>query len=404
MISVQEASKLIEATKLEMGDEYVAIDEAVGRILVETVVADRDFPPYDRVTMDGIAINFADWAEGKRSFPIQGTQLAGEEQMTLRDKGHCLEVMTGSICPLGVDTVIRYEDIDMDQQSLPATAYLKTDDIFERQNIHPKGTDQRAGDILIDSGVKLSAAEIAVAATVGKSQLKVSRLPNVAIISTGDELVELDKTPAPHQIRRSNSYMLQAALSSLGIPSLHDHFPDDQTVIEQRLRQLLMDNDVLILTGGVSKGKADYIPEILIKLGVQKLFHRVSQRPGKPFWFGSNQEEHKVVFALPGNPVSSFVGFHRYIRPWLMSQLGISVGQTQYAQLSEAYTFLPDLTYFLLVEAMYATDGRLLAKPIPGSGSGDLANLLSCNGFLELPAERSHFDRGEVFPFYSYRL
>lgn len=404
MFSVQEVLEKISATSVHLGDEWVSIDKAEGRILREPVKADRDFPPYHRVTMDGIAIRYSGWANGLRSFRLAGTQFAGAEQQTLPSEDMCIEIMTGAVCPDGADTILRYEDLEFDRNASPAIAFIKTDEVQPGQNIHLKGSDRRAEDVLVEPGVKISAAEVAIASTVGMAKIKVALLPRIAILSTGDELVDVDETPQPHQIRRSNSYMLQAALRTMGIDATTQHLPDDLVIIEKALSNLLRAHDVLIVSGGVSKGKADHIPEILEKLGVSKIFHRVSQRPGKPFWFGHHSEDQKVVFALPGNPVSSFVGFHRYIRPWIFDQMGLDSKVEAYAQLSEAFTFLPELTYFLLVNAVTDQEGHFMARPVPGSGSGDLANLLNCNGFVELPAGRSHFDRGEVFPYFPYRF
>jgi molybdopterin molybdotransferase len=212
--------------------------------------------------------------------------------------------------------------------------------------------------------------------------------------------VDIPDTPLPHQIRRSNSYMLQAALASHGITTEIFHLADDKDLIRQKVSELLDTFDALILNGGVSEGKADFVPTVLAELGVEKLFHKVAQRPGKPFWFGKSPEG-KVVFALPGNPVSTFVCCYKFVLGWLkvaqMSSLSVR------ATLTEPVFFSPELTYFVPVSTHYANDGRLLATPLQGSGSGDFANLLDCDGFLELPAERTDFKVGEVFELIGFR-
>jgi molybdopterin molybdotransferase len=252
------------------------------------------------------------------------------------------------------------------------------------------------------SGRKISPAEIAVAATVGMSKLKVCQTPKIAIISTGDELVDVEQTPLPHQIRMSNAYALQQALLSMGIKARKYHLRDHLQQMRETLGMLLQTNDVLILSGGVSKGKADFVPQILEELGVIKHFHLVLQRPGKPIWFGS-QEHGPVVFALPGNPVSSFMCFHRYAKPWIEQSMGQPPAKPIYAMLTDDVHFKPNLTYFMQVKTFTASDGRLMAQPIHGHGSGDLTNLLECDAFAELPIGKDLYEQGEIFEIIRYR-
>jgi len=397
MITVSEAEAHIQKVGLTLKEEALTLDKAIGRILANPIVADRNFPPYDRVMMDGIALRHVAWEKGQRTFQITGTQMAGMPPMQLERETDCIEIMTGAVCPEGADTILRYEDLKIDDMQEARTATVEIDEVRLGQNIHPEGSDRIAGDVLVQAGHMLAAAEIAIAATVGMDTLSVYAPPRVGICSSGDELVAIDQTPLPHQIRRSNSHMLQAALRDMGIPSTILHVSDDPNLLREKVSELLKDNDILIFSGGVSMGKADHIPQVLESLGVKKEFHRVSQRPGKPFWFGVKAQSEKVVFGLPGNPVSSMVGFYRYIKPWLLKQMHLNHVPILYAQLSESYTFLPPLTCFLLVETYMDKSGVRLAKPVPGSGSGDLANLTRCDGFIELPAQRNHFDRGESF-------
>ncbi|HRW99930.1 MAG TPA: molybdopterin-binding protein, partial [Cyclobacteriaceae bacterium] len=185
-----------------------------------------------------------------------------------------------------------------------------------------------------------------------------------------------------------------------GCTSTRFHLQDDQDEITNGLNKIIEQHDVIVLSGGVSKGKFDYVPDALNKLGIEKHFHKVRQRPGKPFWFGSRN--NKTVFALPGNPVSTFMCFYRYIEPWLFNSLGLSAPE-QKAQLNSDFEFKDDnLTYFLQV-ALKNSDGRLIATPIPGGGSGDFANLKDVSAFMELPEGKKVFKKGEVYPVYSFR-
>jgi molybdopterin molybdotransferase len=190
-------------------------------------------------------------------------------------------------------------------------------------------------------------------------------------------------------------------MQAIDWPSNAFHLPDNKEEIKTELQTLLEENDVLILSGGVSKGKFDFIPKALEELGIQKLFHQVNQRPGKPFWFGTSGDKSKVVFALPGNPVSTFLCFHKYIKPWVLKNLGVEEKPVD-AILTSNLTFSPALTYFLQVRTQIQ-EGRILAHPVPGGGSGDFVNLKGVDGFLELPANKSTFSAGEVFPFISFR-
>ena len=398
MITVAEARRIINDQVRSYGTEKVPVLDTVGRVLREDLFADRDFPPYNRVTMDGIAIRFDDFAAGQRQFPIAGVAAAGAAQMELTEGGKCLEVMTGSVLPNGTDTVIRYEDTTIEE----GVATIVLPELVQGKNIHRQGEDRPAGERVVKGGRRISASEIGVAVTIGKGELEVSRLPRTIIISTGDELVDVHEQPLPHQIRKSNVYRLRASLRQYNIEADAFHLQDDYAEIVEELRRILENYEVVILSGGVSKGKFDYLPQALEELGVEKLFHKIRQRPGKPFWFGKSAGG-TMVFALPGNPVSSFMCTQCYFLPWLQACLGLPVSPQPMAMLTQDFTFRPDLVYFLQVAVSYDEKGRILARPVTGNGSGDLANLVDADAFLELPSGRSDFREGEVFPLIAYR-
>jgi molybdopterin molybdotransferase len=398
MISVQEATRIILSNATSYGVETLPLLQAAGCFLRQDLVADRDFPPFDRVAMDGIAICYEAFRAGRRVFPIEGLQAAGAPQLSLAGAHACLEVMTGAMLPAGTDTVIRYEDLEISK----GQATMQVEDVQPGQNIHRQGSDRRQGETVVRAGCFVSPAEIGVAATIGQMHLRVAKLPRVAIISTGDELVGVEEMPLPHQIRRSNNYAIATALSRWGVGAPLLHLKDEKTDIETKLRHCLRHFDALLLSGGVSAGKLDFVPEVLDALGVEKLFHKVSQRPGKPFWFGKSPDG-PVVFALPGNPVSSFVCTLRYFQPWLRQGLGLSAFEERYAVLMEDYFFKPNLTYFLQVKTEWRKDGSVVAVPVTGGGSGDLANLVDADAFLELPRDRQDFRAGEAFPLIPYR-
>lgn len=395
LLSVEKALELVLEKAADLGTEKVPLDQALGRTLREDILADRDMPPFDRVSMDGIAISYEAYQSGKRSFGIEGVQAAGASQLKLRDPANCIEAMTGAMLPINTDVVIPYEQVHIGS----GTAEVQTEAINYFQNIHKKGLDRKEKDLLLQKNTRITAAEIGVLATVGKQLVEVAKLPRVAVVSTGDELVEVSATPKPFQIRKSNVYTLTALLESWKIqPDLY-HLQDDPAALRHRIGSLLKEYDALLFSGAVSRGKFDFLPEILEELGVKKMFHRVRQRPGKPFWFGTVNE--KTVFAFPGNPVSTFVSCLKYFVPWLIRSTG-AVEQKAYAQLSEDFEFRPELAYFLQVK-LKNVQGVLYALPAAGNGSGDLANLSEADAFLELPANRSYFKKGEAFPLLQYR-
>ncbi len=398
MTTVEEATRIVLSHTRSFGNEHVALGWALGRVLTEPLVADRPFPPFDRVAMDGIALRSADFAAGTRAFHVAGTQAAGQPPMRIESAGQCIEVMTGAVLPEGADAVVRYEDLEIvDQQ-----AHVHLEEVKPWQNVHRKGTDRAAGDVLVQPPRIITPAEIAVAATIGKTQVQVANFPRVVIISTGDELVDVAETPLPHQIRKSNVHALAGELRHLGIEAAMLHLRDQREEVRKYLDVAMERYDVLILSGAVSKGKFDFIPPVLEMLGAQQRFHRVTQRPGKPFWFGIGPHD-TTIFALPGNPVSSFMCMHRYVLPWLRACWGLAPFRNERAVLAEDFSFKPDLTLFLPVKLKMNDEGTLQAWPRPGHGSGDLANLTEADAFLELPRGRTEFPAGEAFPLHRYR-
>jgi molybdopterin molybdotransferase len=396
MVSVAEASDIVFSNLFKPLTEKVTIQQAAGRVLGEVIQADRDFPPFNRVAMDGIAIAFESWKSGQREFVIDGVQAAGQPQRTLSNKQHALEVMTGAMLPVGTDTVVRYEDISVNAGKVS----IQATEIQQGQHIHKQGTDARKDGILLEPGVVISPAEIALMASVGKGMIDVYSFPLAAIISSGNELVSIDQTPAAFEIRRSNTHALEAAMKLVGWAGQQYHLRDDKEAIISSLQHLVSKHDVIIISGGVSKGKFDFMPEALEKVGVKKLFHQVNQRPGKPFWFGKS-DQGKIVFALPGNPVSTYMCFYRFILPWLWQSLRVEK-QTQHAVLANDFKFQPAITHFLQV-SVKNEQGKLMAYPDAGGGSGDFANLKKIDGFLELPFDRNEFKKYEVYPYYAFR-
>lgn len=391
LITFEEALRLTLQNSISFGDEEVLLESAVGRVLSEDVIADRPFPPFDRVCMDGIAIDYRSFAGGTRFFPKQSMAPAGAPQDTLKDSGSCIEIMTGASLPIGCDTIVRYEDLERKENGFEILTEVR-----QGQNIHYRGEDTEDGKVILPKGKRLKAIDISLAASVGKAYIKVLRLPKVAVISSGFELIPVDQQPEPHQVRMSNVYMVLARLKELGIEGNRFHIMDEEEDIKQKLSSIIDEHDVLLLSGGVSKGTFDLIPSALQDLGVQKLFHFIRQRPGKPMWLGRKAD--KMVFAFPGNPVSTLACMHVYFIPWLRMSLGLE-RESFRARLSNDVHFRPDLTYFSQASITQDEEGVNWAEVSHGGGSGDMVHPSSMDGFLILPRGKELFKKGEVFPF-----
>ena len=398
MVTVTEAENIVQAQIKDFGVEQVSFEQALGRVLAEDIKADRDLPPCNRVTMDGIAISYAAFEGGSRQFRITSTQAAGDKPFEIGSADECIEIMTGGALPDSVDTVIRYEDLDITD----GTAKLLTDKIRKGQNIHQKGKDKKQDDLVASANQVVNPTLISMAASVGKSVLTVKKLPTVVIVSTGDELVEVNETPAFYQVRQSNNHTIKATLLPYGIQADLLHIPDEPAAAREKIKNCFAQFDVIILSGGISMGKFDYVPQVLEALSIEKLFHKVLQRPGKPFWFGRH-ENGALVFAFPGNPVSTFMCLHRYFLPWLDASLQIKRSTPNHAVLDADVTFAPPLQYFVQVKITISEQGQLLATPIEGNGSGDFANLLDTDAFMELPMEQTNFRKGEVYRIWPFK-
>lgn len=394
LLSVAEAFAHVLATTRPLPTETVPLTQAAGRMLAEDRHADRDFPPFDRVAMDGIALPHAAWAAGQTEFVLEGIQYAGAPAQPLQNSQAAIEAMTGAVLPPGTDVVVRYEDLAISN----GRARIQIPPLAPGTNIHARAADRRQGDLLLPAGTRLGPAEMAVAATVGAAQVLVQRRPRVALVSTGNELVPVEATPLPHQIRRSNTYALAALFALDGAVCEHFYFPDNIDQLRHGVPTLLTGKfDAVVFSGAVSMGKADFLPILLRALDVREIFHGVAQRPGKPLWFGE-VAGGPVVFGLPGNPVSTLVTAARYVRPWLQGCQQPAHLAPAVAALAQAVQFRPALTHFLLVRLRPDAQARLWAEPVPAGGSGDLAGLLEVDGFLELPADTMDFSKDSCWP------
>lgn len=370
MISVEEALQFVRPHLPHFGTPEVR--------------ADRDYPPFHRVMMDGIALSFDEYSAGQREFKVTGICAAGEPQKKLLSG--CMEVMTGAPLPEGADLVIQYEHLKI-ENGIASVVVNVPRERFD--SVHFKGSDCHAGDVVLEENLLWNGPHVGIAASMGESFQKTS--PKVMIISTGDELVE--KNPLPHQIRRSNAFALKKSLVHFGYTNVKlDHLNDDPRGVARHYETHAKDFDILIYSGGVSKGKFDYLPNVWTDMGVEKIFHEVSQRPGKPLWFGRDEKRKTLVIGLPGNPVSSLVCLHRYFLK----------NREMTVKLTEEIIFKKSLTYFLPVKIEFRK-GVVWASPLKMKNSGEFTALAGSDGFIELPKEQNEFKPGETFKFFSWR-
>ena len=435
LLSVAEAEQRIHAHMPSFGTERVPLDAAAGRVLRQTVQAERDQPPFDRVMMDGIAIAAAfsspceagGGREGVELLPFRskatppqpspalqgreqssiawrrfrptGLALAGMTEQVLDDPRACIEVTTGAMLPRGCHSVIPVEQTRREGESF---VLIDGYEPAPGQFIHPRGADCREGEILLRSGMRLRAPEVAVLAAHGVAQVKVAKRPTVTIVATGDELREVDQPLAPGQIRRSNDRVLAAALAARGFDDVaRTWIPDDLNIATQTLAGLLATRQVLVLSGGVSVGQRDFVPATLQALGVQEVLHGIAQRPGKPMWFGIGPQG-QVIFALPGNPVSALVCAVRYLLPALERAIGLSATAPVKVVLTDAVATLPSLTRFVPVELRHDDDGRAMAQPQPDRTSGDFSSLPQTHGVVELAPAAGVAPAGTVAALYRW--
>ena len=399
MLTPAEADQLIGQHLQCLPIESLPLAQCAGAVLRENVYAERDQPPYDRVAMDGIALDSQAVSAGVRSFRIQATQAAGDPPLQLTAAAACIEIMTGAVLPSGCDSVVPVEQLVVER----GQAQLAGDVGVEPwQNVHRRGSDTRQGTLLLRAGERLRAPEIAIAASAGMARIRVASQPMLAVISTGNELVEPGEPVLAHQVRRSNAYAIVGALRAHGFQRVaDDHIPDDAGELRERLHFHLETHDVLVLSGGVSMGRFDLVPQVLGELGVRTIFHKVAQRPGKPLWFGV-APSGAAVFGLPGNPVSTLVCLTRYVLPALRGSLGQSPDRVERMALSAPITVTPALTHFFPVRLEQDDWGRDWAVPAPTNGSGDFTALAGTEGFVELPPGPNTYSKGFVTRLYRW--
>jgi molybdopterin molybdotransferase len=393
MLSYTEArQKVIETVTgagLATECDYVELGGAVGYVLAENVHADRDYPPFDRSTRDGFAVRAADTMQPPVTLKVIGELKAGGDFTGQLRPGQCVQIMTGAAVPAGADAVVMIE------HTVPSKGSVLIERTAEvGQNIVPRGSEAKSGQLLMEPGTRLSYPELALLAQVGYVRVMFFKPPRVAILSTGDEVVEVWQPPGPLQIRNSNTISLAAQVDLAGgeavpLPNAPDRMRELRELIEQGLEQ-----DILVLSGGVSMGKYDLVEVVLREIGAEFFFDAVAIRPGKPAVFGKCRD--KFVFGLPGNPVSTMVTFELFVVPAIDILSGAAPRPLALfkAKLAAPVKQKAALTHFLPAVVDWSS-GEPVVKELPWQGSGDIVTLARANCFLVVPQTKLEFAAGD---------
>ena len=393
MIDFKEAQRIIIEHAKSFGSEYIALEDADGRILAEDILADRDYPPFNRSAMDGYTFRFSDWQVGIRNFHVQEIIYAGMQPSRSLEPGACFKIMTGAPVPAPADVVIRRED-STEENSVVS---FNVTEIRQFQNIAKKGEDLQNKEIALRSNNICSPAIISTLATLGKAEISVRKLPSVAFFTTGNEVKSIYSAVSHSQIRNSNEWLIKSLLKKWLIkPALYKHIADDPVELESNIHKATS-YDILIMCGGVSAGDADFVPEAMEKAGIKKLFHKVAIKPGKPFWCGL-MPNGGLVFALPGNPFSCIVTFKLFIEIYLSNSLGLRNSTIQNLQFEGKRVKKSNLDEFFPVK-IQGKPSKL--QPTSINGSGDIRLGIDADGLAHHPKENPELLPGVTLDFYS---
>lgn len=376
-----------------LAPEQVALAECLGRVLAEAVFADRDFPPFPRSTRDGFAVRSADLRRLPARLRRIGEARAGGAFSGVVGPMECVEIMTGAPLPEGADAVVMLEYTAHEEAQQDKWVEVSRS-VTPLENVVPRGSESRQGDLLLPVGRRVRYAEIATMAAVGQQTVSVFRKPRVAILPTGDEIVEVGESPGPFQIRNSNSWSLQAQVSAAqAIPVPLGVVPDREDRLREKIAEGLQ-ADLLLLSGGVSKGKFDLVEKVLAEFGAEFFFDGVAIRPGHPLVFGRAQGT--FFFGLPGNPLSTMVTFELFACPALALLSGETDAPLVFlrARLARNVRPIPGLTAFL--PALLEGGGfDPVVSPVASKGSGDIPSLARANCYLVVPEEGGELHAGD---------
>ncbi len=394
MLTVDEAIASICAARSKWGTETVPLDAALGRVLAEDVVADRDYPPFNRATMDGFAVKSDDvLKDGTAAFTIVGELFAGDDAFCTLHAGEALKIMTGAPVPDSADAVIKIEEAVVSEGAVRFTA----EGFARYQNIARRGEDMKKDGIVLSAHTLIRFGQLALLAAVGRTSVTVARLPRVAIISTGNEIVPVSDDAAPHQIRDSNSWAIAGFLKKYSIVPLKTILVPDTMEELVRVIEPVLAYDILIISGGVSTGDADLVPEALASCGVNEIFHRVKVKPGKPLWFG-RVPDGICVFGLPGNPFSVQTACRIFIEPYLRACFELPDSRALSLPLNGPRKKRTAFDEFF--PAALAGDDAAHIEPLSYTTSGDITAIAGSDGVALHAAAAGDLKKGDSATMY----
>jgi molybdopterin molybdotransferase len=391
MIPVAQALDKILSFARPFTAEEISLDIAAGRVLAEDIFTDRDYPPFNRSAMDGIALR-AEELNKQKEFLIEHEIFAGKEFKGKISNGACVKIMTGAPVPPDADAVVRIEDCEVNGKKVK----INLSEVLPWANISRQGEDCRKGTMALKKGTLCNAPVTGLLSALGKHKIFVYKLPSVAVYSTGDEIKKADEEVLPFQIRDSNSYALRNFFLSYEIKIREPLIlKDDKEELKKGIRNALA-SDIIILTGGVSMGDADYVPSILKELGIEEIFYKVSVKPGKPLWFGAIQ--NKVIFALPGNPMSCQVAFKVFIEPFLRKCMSMTEQRKIFLPLASLKKKKTKLTEYFPCRIVNSL-GKTFLEPVKINGSGDITSTVYSDGIAIHPENAEELQEGTVVEF-----
>ena len=396
MINVSEAQELVRKNAIDLKTEAVPLGNCAGKVLAEEVWADRDYPPFNRSAMDGYAIRSDNYQQG-RFFVVADTLFAGDFREKKYGNGEVVKIMTGAPVPDSFDAVIRIEDAE----TVNGSVKFGLPSVSPYEHIARQGEDLKEHELALRVGQRISPAEIALLASLGKSSVKVFASPVVSVISTGDEIKAVGEPVLPHQIRNANGPVLSAFFKKFGVYNVLDSLVnDDPEMLRSAIEKALAFSDVVVLSGGVSMGEADFVPETLQGLGVEKIFHKVMLKPGKPVWFGK-KTGGPVVFGLPGNPFSGQVTFKLFIEPFLRESYRLNPLRPLY--LPAAFDRIKHNEMEEYIPAIITEeDGLSKVRACSFNGSGDVTATAMSEGLVLHPAGHPSIKKGDMVAFYGW--
>ncbi|QEG21218.1 molybdopterin molybdotransferase MoeA [Mariniblastus fucicola] len=404
MVSVEEALRLISQNVSALSIETVALEKAVGRVLAAEILADRDSPPWRKSMMDGFAVRSSDINSGTKNLTIVETVMAGGAPKKVVESGQATRIMTGAPVPEGADAIVMIEHCQFEEGS--DRVVIEAESVATGKHLMEAAANFARRERIFAAGRKVRAVDVGLLAEVGAVELSVFKQPTVAVLPTGDELVSPDETPRGPQIRNSNGPMLIAMLGEMDIAATDlgiGH--DNREAMQSKLKQGL-EHDLLLLSGGVSAGTLDLVPSLLKELGVKEVFHKVKVKPGKPIFFGVHDRKNGsrgYVFGLPGNPVSSLVGFRLFVTVALSILTGKSNAietSPQLAKISCDHETRGDRPTWWPARRLPSPDSHMIVQPLVWNGSSDLLALGKAEGLIEFPAQGKIHKAGSEFPFW----